>query len=231
MTAAYTTRKSTFPGSGSTGPVTFNWRILATSDIIVTKITDATGARAPLSASTDYSCSLVSSGLSGGSITLTSTLDSGYTLLVEGNTPITQTIPYRNQGRFAPESHETSYDKLTLISQEFYDRIRRSAKITADVTAITGELYLPAPTASKLIGWNAAGTGMDNYDNPAAAMAGAQAAEANVAIYAMEIEAIAAEVLSDRSMTIAAKNAAAASAASIDSNTITSNAILFFAIS
>lgn len=152
MTVASASRKVTYNGSGSTGPFTFSFRVLSTSDVTVTRI-DADGTRTVLSTPADYAITLTSLGISGGSITLTTALASGKQLLIEGNITITQPTNYANQGEFYPETHETSFDRATIALQETRERTNRSLKLPGESSL--GELFLPTPEAGKALVWNA----------------------------------------------------------------------------
>lgn len=58
-------------------------------------------------------------------------------------------------------SVETPLDKLTLICQRLKDRLDRA--VVLDDTDVTGATpALPAPTANLLLGWNSAGTALEN---------------------------------------------------------------------
>lgn len=159
MTVASAARKVTYNGSGSTGPFTFSFRVLSTADVSLTRIA-ADGTRTALTVTTDYTISLTSLGLSGGTITLVSALASGTKLLIEGNLSITQPTNYANQGEFYPETHETSFDRATIALQETRERANRSLKLPAE--SALDEQFLPTPEAGKALVWNAGGTKIVN---------------------------------------------------------------------
>lgn len=161
MTVSSSSRVQTFAGSGTTGPFTFNFRILSVADITVTKVNNTTGVRTALTTPADYSCSLVSLGLSGGSITTVAAVASGETLVVEGNTPVTQPVKYSNQGEFFPETHEVSYDRITLIAQELNGKQTRSLQMKPE-TALVSAPLVDEPVAGAYLLWNTLGTGITN---------------------------------------------------------------------
>ncbi len=227
--AAISSRKQIFNGSGSTGPFTFNFPILDASFIAVTKYSTA-GVPTTLSSSGDYTCTLVSLGLSGGSLTLTTALATGEKLVIEGSTPISQIIQYANQGGFFPEKHETSYDKLTMITQEVYDVVNRSLRVAKTSSLSGNSLELPEPEASQVIGWNAAGTGLENYLNAGDAYNGAVAAESNCAILESQVMGHATRAANDARLAIAARERAEAAAATVNAAEITAQAALIVGI-
>lgn len=123
MTVPIAPRFANFIGNGTTGPFTFNFPILlendnVTPDIIVTQI-DALGDQTVLNYPQDFSFVPLSLGQAGGIITtIVAIPNDGSRFFVEGDTPVDQDVPYRNEGASATEKFENSFDKLTLIAQE-----------------------------------------------------------------------------------------------------------------
>lgn len=156
MTVASAIRYINYNGSGTTGPFSFNFRILieddGTPDISVVK--NVGGVRTELSYPGDYSFVAASLGLGGGSITLAADLEVGERLTISGSTPIDQIVEYRNQGPYDAETHEGSYDKLTLIVQEQQDALNRSVKLPTD-SVVAVAPYLDTPVAGAILQYNA----------------------------------------------------------------------------
>lgn len=148
MTVASVTRKQIYNGSGSSGPFTFNFRVLSEDHITVTKIVG--GVKVPLSSPADYTITLMNLGLSGGSITLTDAMASGSQMVIQGVTPITQEVNFSNQGAFFPESHEDAYDKATIIIQELSEQLDASVRANPlDDASLDMSLPLAAERANK----------------------------------------------------------------------------------
>lgn len=59
---------------------------------------------------------------------------------------------------------EAAIDKLTRRVQRIYDLSRRSLKTSISVAVGDNPYTLPAPVADKLLGWNAAGDDLENFD-------------------------------------------------------------------
>jgi hypothetical protein len=106
-------------------------------------------------------------------------LPAGWKMTIMRVVPVTQEMDLINQGALPNETLEKAYDKLTMIAQQLNEESNRSLK--ADVTVIDTPYQLPAPAPGKAVGWNADGTGMANYDNPAASVIKAEAAAAQAA--------------------------------------------------
>lgn len=214
-------RKSIFDGTGSTGPFTFNWRVLAAADIIVTHV-DSSGTTSTYTTPGDYTISLVDAGQSGGSITLTTALASGEQLIIDGDAPYTQEVKLRNQGRYDAEVHESVADKLTILVQEMRDTLSRCIKIpSADDTGTTTEVTTEENRANKALVFDTDGNAIaSTYDanDSGIAAAVAQAEAAQTAAETAQTNAETAETNAETAETNAATSAAAAaaSAGSID---------------
>lgn len=140
MTVAVASRKLLFPSiSGSTGPFSFNFRILmrgvgsTTPQITVTKYS-ALGVPTVLNYPADYSFVASNGGLSGGTVTLLVAGTAGQSLLISGATPVDQPTRYSSLGKFFPEKHEDSYDQGILIAQEQTQDIARAIKQDLAIT-------------------------------------------------------------------------------------------------
>jgi len=159
-----TPRIQEFPGAGSAGPFTFNFKVFSKDGIIVKRYTPAgiptTLTRVESSPGADqYTVTLTANGVSGGAVTLGAALAVTYNLTIEGSTPITQPTPFTNQGAFDGERHEASFDRITMITREVSENIDRSIKISALDTDI--DTVLPAITANKVLVTNADADGFD----------------------------------------------------------------------
>jgi hypothetical protein len=91
-------------------------------------------------------------------------LPPGHKLILYREVPVTQEMDLTNQGALPNETLERAYDKLTLIAQQHDEAIKRSLK--ASLAHPGGVFDWPVPAPGKVVGWNADGTGMANYDNP-----------------------------------------------------------------
>jgi hypothetical protein len=116
MTVATEVTHAQFNGNGVTTVFPFNFRIFNSSDLKVTVI-DAAENITTLTLGTDYSISGVGA-YAGGSITLTTALQTGKTIALDRQMPVTQETSIRNQGTFLPEIHEDAFDKLTMLNQQ-----------------------------------------------------------------------------------------------------------------
>lgn len=166
MTVSSTTNRKSFTGNGATtsfatSPMVF----FDTSDLKVYVVTTATGAATLLTENTHYT---VSGGdgstgtvsLAGGSAPYGAP-SAAQTLLIVRELPLTQAADFANNDASDAEVVEDALDRLTIIAQQLEDANNRALTLpTSDVTGVSTEL--PTPEASTLIGWNSAGTALEN---------------------------------------------------------------------
>lgn len=142
MTVSSTTNRKTYAGNGvttsfATSPVVF----FDTSDLVVTAVTDATGATETLVENTDYT-------VSGGSGS-TGTVDtsggtspygapaSGVTLVILRVLPLTQADDFVNNDINDAEVLEDNLDKLVMIDQQQSEEVGRALKVPSSEGAQT----------------------------------------------------------------------------------------------
>lgn len=153
-------------GTNSTPTYPYGFKILDATDLRVT-VRDLVGAETRLTYPTHYSVAGV--GLkAGGSITLvgggnpwqdgSGNLLTGVSISTRRVRPLTQETDIRNQGDFAAEVHEDTFDNLTMVLQQQQDELDRSIKIGETHEAFNADL--PAIIAGAAIGYNATGDGL-----------------------------------------------------------------------
>jgi len=139
MTVSSTTTKNSYSGDGSTHEFTYGFKITAASELKVIIRTDATAAEAEESTN-NYVITGIDSD-SGGTVLFKydtgnpadahySTTDyrpqTGETVLLKRNLPLTQTTDYTPNDPFPAEAHEDALDRLTFIAQQINERVDRS---------------------------------------------------------------------------------------------------------
>lgn len=154
-----TSRSGPYAGAGTTGPFTVGFRFLDNTHLQVIR-TSATGIDSTLVLTTDYSVS--GAGGASGTVTLVTALAFGERLTVIRDVPFTQLADYINNDAFPAESHEDALDLLTMQTQQNREALDRSLTLPATVSGVSTEL--PAPSGAKVLGWNAAGTALENLD-------------------------------------------------------------------
>ena len=139
MTVSSTTTKNSYSGDGSTHEFTYGFKITAASELKVIIRTDATAAEAEESTN-NYVITGIDSD-SGGTVLFKydtgnpadahySTTDyrpqTGETVLLKRDLPLTQTTDYTPNDPFPAEAHEDALDRLTFIAQQINERVDRS---------------------------------------------------------------------------------------------------------
>lgn len=117
MTIAQTISQILYPCNGVTTAFPFNNKIFAASDLVVSLVTNATGASTPLTLNTHYTVSNVDVD-TGCTVTTLSAYASTFSIDIRSNTANTQSSSIKNQGDFYPELHEEAFDKLCREVQD-----------------------------------------------------------------------------------------------------------------
>src|SRR4051812_1120976 len=111
MTLSTLVNRVSYPGAGSAGPYPFAFRVLAAADLRVTKRA-AGGTETTLVLDTDYTVAGVLD--AAGSVTLTTALATGETLVIRRAPALTQPTSIQNQGTYFPKTHEDEFDRLVM---------------------------------------------------------------------------------------------------------------------
>ncbi len=149
-----------YTGNDSTVVFAYDFRILAQTELIVTKTTISTGTVATLVLTTDYTVSGVGDA-GGGDVTTVATPTTDEKIFIYRSSPLVQATDFLNQGAFFPEIHEDQFDKIINIIQELNDQLGRQPAL--DIDSTFSDLTLSDPVASKLLGWNSGLTGLENF--------------------------------------------------------------------
>lgn len=160
MTVTGTTSRNDYPGTGSTGPFAYTFKIYAYSDLLVTKA-DANGVETTLVYLTDFTATGAGAA-AGGTITLSTALATGETLAIRRVLPLTQLINLRNQGATFPQNVEKGLDQAVMREQQLDNDVQSAVRLAETVDPATFDTRLPANMAAgDAIVVNAAGTGFD----------------------------------------------------------------------
>lgn len=153
-------------GTGSVDTYAYDFFIPSEDWLVVAETDDVTGDVTTLTLNVDYSVTGVGEA-SGGNVVLSSNLDTDHELFITMAPTIEQTTSFKTQGRYYPNLHESALDELTLICQYLLRKINNAIQL-ADQDNSDIDAILPTPAASQLIGWDAAGTALQNYTNSSA---------------------------------------------------------------
>lgn len=162
MTVASLTNKSgPYNGNGSTSAFAVNTKYTAKSEVSVI-VTSSAGVETTKVLDTHYT--LTDPGDSGTVTFITSPTDfrpqTGETVTILTALALTQATDLTTGGAFSANTIEGVFDKLTRLVQQIAEKVTRAPKLRQTTT--TGELTLPEPSASTVLGWNSAGTALEN---------------------------------------------------------------------
>lgn len=168
MTVSSELNRKEYAGNGATtsfatSPVVF----FDSDELDVYVVTTATGVvDATLTLNTHYTVSGGSGStgivdLSGGSSPYGAPA-AGKTLVIVRTLDITQEADFVNNDASDAEVAEDALDRLTMICQQLNATLDRSFTL-ADTDVSGASTTIPTPAATSLIGWNGAGTALQNY--------------------------------------------------------------------
>ena len=159
-------RKIQYTSSGSLGPYSFSFKVLAATDIKVS--VDSTVK----TVTTHYTTAYNSDGT--GAVTFTSgNAPASDTLVtIESDQSISRTTDYSTGGDFTAASINDALDKLTINDQQIETELSRNIQLsnvtkrTTSGTGTSGPLFWPYETtasnnASKVVAYNSAGTALE----------------------------------------------------------------------
>jgi hypothetical protein len=92
----------------------------------------------------------------------------GETLVIYGDPALTQGLDLIENDNAPAEEEEKAWDRLTLICQRLSNRIDRATRLTDAFAAVFDPSLPSVLTGSRLIGTNAANTGLELYNQAAA---------------------------------------------------------------
>lgn len=119
-----------YPGTGSTGPFAFPFKIFAETDLLVTR-RSSLGVETTHVWPADFTVSGV--GNSSGTVTTTTAVAVGDQLFVRRKPALTQPTSIRNQGAYFPATIEDEFDRLTMQLQSLSDSLDRSVKLKESI--------------------------------------------------------------------------------------------------
>lgn len=126
MTVSTEVDHNDYVGNGVTTQFPYTFRVFKKSDLVVT-VLDLSQNITTLILDTDYTVS-GAGGYTGGNVTLSSPLTSGWQISIARVLPVTQETDLRNQGKFFAEVHEDVFDRLTMLLQQAFSSFRLSLR-------------------------------------------------------------------------------------------------------
>lgn len=117
MTVASEINHNQYVGNGVTTSFDYQFRVFKASHLQV-QTSNLDGGLTMLVLNTDYTVTGV--GSVGGKVVLTAPLANGWGITIDRDLPLVQETDLRNQGTFYAETHEDTFDYLTMLIQRVY---------------------------------------------------------------------------------------------------------------
>lgn len=129
MTVSSTVSRTTYIGSGDTGPFTIGFSILEKTHVKVIRVVIATDAETELTLDAGTDGYSVNTALT--EITTTENVEATQRIVILRDVPLTQEIDYVANNAFPAETNERGLDKLTQITQQIQESISRVISLSA----------------------------------------------------------------------------------------------------
>lgn len=155
MSISTTTNRVSYAGDGSTTVFPYNFLILANTDLEVIETVTATGVETIKTLTTHYTVS--GAGTGSGNVTMVTAPASGTTLTIRRKMPRTQLVDYVENDSFPAATHEQALDKLTMITQELDQTVKRSLRQPEGDSADINLLPSVVTRASKYLSFDSNG--------------------------------------------------------------------------
>ncbi len=155
MTVTQQASKVTYAGDGTKVEFFVPFVFYEAEDLVVLKVA-GDGSELNQKLNLDYS---VYRGGGTGAVTMSVAPASQERLVILRDIALEQPIDYRANDPFPAETHERGLDRLTLLCQQLDERLSRTFALSRGSDS---DPTLPAVSAGALIGWNAAGDGLEN---------------------------------------------------------------------
>ncbi|TQV80769.1 hypothetical protein [Denitrobaculum tricleocarpae] len=155
MTVTQQASKVTYAGNGQQVEFFVPFVFYDPEDLEVLKVT-SDGSELTQVSGIDYT---VYSGDQNGAVTMMAAPLDQERLVIVRKLPFEQPVDYRANDPFPAETHERGLDRLTLLCQQLDERLSRTFALSRGSIS---DPTLPPVSAGALIGWNAAGDGLEN---------------------------------------------------------------------
>lgn len=151
-----------YTGNGVTVDFPFGFVVFDADEVLVVRT--VAGVETTLVLTSDYTVTLNSdqSANPGGMVTMLVAPLNFHRITITSNLANLQPTQLTNLGGFYPEVINDSLDRATIQIQQIDERLDRA--LTIPLSSDNVSTALPAPVAGKILGWNPAGTGLQNYD-------------------------------------------------------------------
>lgn len=176
MTTPVTPFRKDHACNGATTNFLYDWQITANTELLVTKLTLATGLEETLVVGSDYTVTGVSDP-NGGNVVISPALSSAYKIVITSNVTYQQDADFTNQNSVKPEEVESALDKLCRQIKQLAEAVNRAVKTSVGSTVTPDELIEDINTkAASVVSYAALAEAWADYAETWGVYAGEQAA-------------------------------------------------------
>jgi hypothetical protein len=156
-----------YTGNGSTVTFPFAFKLFSADQLVV--IRTVTGVETTLTLTADYTVALNADqdANPGGVMTMLVAPPVGHIITLTSDLANLQPTVLTNLGGFYPEVINDSLDRATIQIQQVDERLDRTLILPISTSGVSTQL--PAPVPGKILGWNASGSALINYNSFGAA--------------------------------------------------------------
>lgn len=160
MTVSSETNRWSYDLDGVSSEYDYTTKIFASSDLVVEVYDNVADTTTTLTETTDYTVSGVGES-DGGIVTLVtpSDYDSDDDLIIRKVLPFTQPTDLVENQPFLAETVEEVFDKAAWRDLQLQEQLNR---VVLQNESYSSPLAMPVPSSDKIIGWNNAGTALEN---------------------------------------------------------------------
>ena len=185
MAISSVTSKVIYVGDAATATLAYPFKIIANSDLTVSRYVTATSAASVLVLDTDYV--VTGAGVdTGGNVLLTGSyaggMPTGSNTVIQRVMPLTQAVDYVENDPFPAATHELALDKLTMIEQQQQEEIDRCIK--ADINQTSSNVNYTDFVAQAVAASSSATVAVAQASAAAASASAASSSETNADSYA-----------------------------------------------
>lgn len=164
MTVSSTLTKHIYLGNGATKIFDYEYDVLDEDDLHIYLTEISTGTETEITTNFTVTPSEGSFPSSSGTIIYPSVgtaITSNYKLTVLRALEDLQPTVYPNNTSLKPKVVETSFDRITMITQQQREQLERTIQLSITSSPNISKM-LPTPTADFLLGWDSTGTALVN---------------------------------------------------------------------
>jgi len=153
--------KVIYTGTAATDTYAYGFKIFKDSELLVQEILISTGVVTDLDLTTDYTVTGAGEASGGNVVLVAGNLPATKKLVITRKEPLKQLVDLTDNAVVPAGTTEEVYDRIVMIAQQLQEQLDRSILASPDTTSA---FTLPAGVSQKFLGWDDAGTALENKD-------------------------------------------------------------------